>query len=646
MTEYVLDIETTMEPCDRIRLVGVREMGGDNTFYTTPEMLDVWLGMLTETDTIFTWNGARFDFPVLKDLWSINITGYNFKHVDMYLFAKMLKPDWYSHSLANVGKKLYPHKPEYHKAEPWVELKCSKKDFYNLASVDNLKLYCGQDLVVTVGVTVMLKLMARKAGGKWAHPIQVEGKIADITERQVRKKVSFDLIKASSVWLAMHDRMEVLEKDLEHHLPVLPIAKPHMPPKIQFLKDGTPSKLIQTYCDKYGYNVVKIVETWMATNGTVVCILPLKKPLLNKQRITLAQQPLLKQWLLDQGWKPTMYNSVKDTDTGKWRNTTPRLTDRDTKEPCANLVHMGISWIPELSEWLMLRSRANLIKSSKGTGWFRTATNDSGLIPSDADTLGANTGRYIHKGIVNIPRVTSPWGSEMRSLFKAREGKVWVGWDASSLEACMEAHYTYPFDKAYANALVAGDSAAGTDVHSLNMRSLGLPNRDVAKTFKYAITYGAQPKKLAESLNVPVSQAREWFDEFWANNRALMQFKEALILEWKDYDKKYIVGLDGRLISTRSEHSLLNAKFQSAGTIVMKHACIIADSRIGKKLTKEHAYGLIRYHDEEVWETEDRFAPWVLNTGIASIADAGRFLKLNVPITGAGKIGNNWAEVH
>lgn len=82
--------------------------------------------------------------------------------------------------------------------------------------------------------------------------------------------------------------------------------------------------------------------------------------------------------------------------------------------------------------------------------------------------------------------------------------------------------------------------------------------------------YGAQPKKLAKMLGCSLEKAQGLYNAFWDSNPALKQLKENLVKYWKATNKEYILGVDGRKIYTRSEHSLVNALFQSCGAILME----------------------------------------------------------------------------
>lgn len=645
MTRWTLDLETTTDH-KTIRVGGLWTKGGPVHFFTSRLELEKVLRYVSHGDAIWTWNGSGFDCDILKKVWAVDLPSICLdKGVflrDGFILAKMLYPDMLGgHSLDNFSKKYIPR---------YTSWKPDSPDWYNTASMMELTAYLGQDLEYTLQVVDGLNLDIARIGGKWAHGLKVEQRVREITNEQVDDMVKFNVTKAEDLWCEIDREMKTIESNLESWLPTLLVKKPKPPPKKQFKADGTLSAHMERYLNDFGFGQVlerggRIVTV---TDGKAILTLPLTDPLPQWEKVSLGSQTRLKEWLMEEGWKPTWWNTKKEH--GKTVKTSPRLNHAQSKEPCPDLKRFG-SHGEDISRWLMLRARRSLLANeSFSTGLIPRAKAKGGFIASDADTIGTNTARWRHKGIVNIPRVSSAYGREFRELFCAREGMRWVGWDASSLEACIEAHYTYKFDKDYAMALVQGDSSKGTDVHSRNMKALGLPDRDMSKTFKYATTYGAQPPSLAEQLGVPVHQAERYFEDFWTENVGLRKLKDELYREWVKYDKKYIVGLDGRLIATRSEHSLINTKFQSGGAIVMKHAMLIAHKRIKEYAARENfeAYGLIRYHDEEQWETDgnDDQCSMIGQLGINSITQAGKFLKLNVPLTGEYKVGNNWAETH
>jgi len=631
--QCILDIETTLDH-KTIRALGIYAPGihsAPGAYVSKVKAHDGIDQLLCEYPDIkfVTWNGARFDLPILEKLWDITIPAKN--HYDGMLLHKMLYPDERYHSLDYVSEKLCKHPLWKPKDITW----------YDTAPTPELLEYLEADLRATWSVWSAMCYSDRmtKSSTQILKALDLEGRVARMCQDQVERGVDFAEEAAIALLHDIEDAMTECEHAILPILPEFPLtaSELHHPPKVQFKRDGTPSAHITKYAERYGWEVCRAdTGKWAITDGRgAVRILPTTAPLVTTAPASLANQTKLKEHLITLGWVPSMWNLNKE---GK--RTSPRLYDKDTKEPCPNLKALDADWVGDLVRWLMLRSRKNVILSDKGTGWLPTY-QEKAMIPSDADTLGANTARWTHRGIANVPRISTPYGKEMRSLFKARDGKVWVGWDASSLEAMCEAHYIMPYDPDGAKELCDGDP------HAKNLATIKwLRDRNHAKTFKYGITYGAQPAKVATILGCDTPAATEAFNKFWDNNPGLKEVKSNLDA-LAESNGGWIKAIDGRWIKTRSPHSRLNALFQSAGAILMKYAMFIADHRIKEAYPNGEAYGLIRYHDEEIWECDNvRVAAEVGQIGCQSIADAAKYLGFRVPVGAEYKIGNNWAEVH
>jgi len=195
----------------------------------------------------------------------------------------------------------------------------------------------------------------------------------------------------------------------------------------------------------------------------------------------------------------------------------------------------------------------------------------------------------------------------MRNLFGAGKGLWQLGYDFASLEARVMGHYVLPYTdgEELAISLIAEKP---NDIHSINARKLGI-DRNSAKSFSYAAIYGAQPKKLAKMLGISLEEAKVLFNNYWDAVPALKELKEDLEKAWVSRDKKHIKGLDGRLLSTRSKHSLINVLFQSGGAIAAKWSAvrlaqameergILGDPFINDK-TEAKVWWLIHMHDEQ-----------------------------------------------
>lgn len=632
---YVIDIETTTDH-NKIRCVGFTTHLGSKHSTKIVTDSEVLKGILSAVNasghTLVTWNGERFDWPVLERLWGVYRYDYpDIRHIDGMIAAKILHPGEPSYSLDAFSKKF---SPEYTKHEvPDVS-------WYDTCSKHELHKYLEADLKATYNVVKNMYTSATYLPKVTQRAIGLETEVARLCQLQRDKGVRFNKKKAADLVGDLREETRLIEKNMEDWLPYRPLPKSKIkhPPKVQFKKNGEPHANLLRYLDQHGWMFSSI--TRRATNGAESRPLPLREPLVTKAKITLSNQAELKIWLMEEGWEPLYWNTKRDPETGKYKRTSPRFTDKGSSEICENLQAMDLHYTDDIVRWLMLRSRKNVIQSDNGTGWIHAAKEECEYwtLPSDADTNGAGTGRWTHKVIANVPRVSSPYGRDMRELFCARPDKVWVGWDASSLEARCEAHYLYPIDPEAAIELCTGD------IHTKNLKAIEpLRDREHAKTLKYGTMYGAQAKKVASILGVGESEGEYWFEAFWKANPALAEFRRQCILE---AESGYITAIDGRRIAARSPHSALNFKLQSCGAIVMKYAMVIANKRIKEKFHDE-AHGLIRYHDEEIWECDDPvIAEEVGKLGVESIALAGTYLGLNVPLGAEYKVGLNWAEVH
>ena len=139
----------------------------------------------------------------------------------------------------------------------------------------------------------------------------------------------------------------------------------------------------------------------------------------------------------------------------------------------------------DLLSYLLVQKRLGQLAEGQ-QAWLKLQKN--GVIHGSVNTNGAVTGRCTHSNpnVAQVPSVRAEYGSECRELFTVRNGYKLVGCDASGLELRMLAHYMAFYDRGqYAKIVTEGD------VHTVNQQAAGLETRDQAKTFIYALLYGA-----------------------------------------------------------------------------------------------------------------------------------------------------------
>jgi hypothetical protein len=310
-------------------------------------------------------------------------------------------------------------------------------------------------------------------------------------------------------------------------------------------------------------------------------------------------------------------------------------------------------------------------------------------IPTPAIEVGASTTRYKHIGVANIPRATSVYGDKMRSLFGSGSDAYEFGFDFASLEARIMGHYVIPYDgEDLAKQMVAEKP---NDWHSISAAKLNISRTD-CKSLNYGLIYGAQAAKIAKMLSYTLDKAKKLYDDYWEAVPPLKLLKEAVENEWIASGKKSVPGIDGRRIVTRSQHSLLNALFQSAGVIAAKYTTVFAFEMFEEVGLKTNPFegrpdicSMIEYHDEcqlyinkslakvatfTTKEAAELFiATWtgnqlgdighlsngqyyvtlpsIISTTIdAAIQKVNKLLKLNVPLGFAYTVNTTWAGCH
>ena len=228
----------------------------------------------------------------------------------------------------------------------------------------------------------------------------------------------------------------------------------------------------------------------------------------------------------------------------------------------------------------------------------------------------------------------SPYGAECRGCWTVpSDKKALVGIDASSIELRMLCHYMK--DEDYTTQVVSGD------IHTYNQQLAELPSRDQAKTFIYALLYGAGAAKIGSIIGKGAAEGQEIMDRFFLN---LSSFQDLKTKVNKAAERGWIAGLDKRTLHIRTVHASLNTLLQGGSAILMKRALVIFD-----KLIKEQGLNAIfvaNVHDEWQLEVDKDHGDMVGKLGVDAIKRAGDYYKLRCPLDGEYKVGTSWAETH
>lgn len=373
------------------------------------------------------------------------------------------------------------------------------------------------------------------------------------------------------------------------------------------------------------------------------------------------------------------------------------------KELCSNLTALGdkVAFAKDFTLYLTYKHRKNSIAGgeiedmdfdldSPNTGYLAMVREEDSRIPTPAIEVGAASHRFRHISVANIPRVSSEFGKEMRSMFCCGDGYVELGFDYSSLENRIQGHYVFPYEGGgeLAKTLVAEKPF---DLHTINSIKLGISRTD-CKSVNYCILYGGTAPKIAKMLSKSKEESEIIYKDFWDAVPPLRQLKQDLENEWESTGRKYIKSVDGRRINIRSKHSLLNFLFQSSGVIFTKYAFLFIFQELEKQgyntnptEGKVDISSMIEYHDEcqimikqglinyKLFDTEEEAKVFVENykephqlSAISKgkskyyialpnpvskaisegIKKAEEHLNVRVPMGYEWIVGGNWAQCH
>jgi hypothetical protein len=371
-------------------------------------------------------------------------------------------------------------------------------------------------------------------------------------------------------------------EELKTIMPKIPIKATRTKPKNLYKKTGELSE-----ASKKWFYLVKGCNLPEDYDGEIIEIIGYNEP-----NPSSSQQ--MKDFLISKGRKAKLF---KDGANGK----VPQLRD-DNKELCSSIKEL-IKTVPELEALdglSVAQHRAGYLKA------FLDTMTEDGYVTASWSSM-AKTWRVKHsKPIVNLPSNNSKYGELVRSCLIAPEGKVFVNADLSSLEDKTKQCCIYPYDPSYVETL----NTPGYDAH-LRIAELGnfmsedeikffkwykkenrsveeLPEtfkvyteEDLSKQYKrlsnvrksckvtnYSATYGASPKKIAESADISEKEAKALHKTYWDLNWSVKKFSEDLKVKTVD-GRNWIYNPFTKLwIILSSEHIRFSSCNQNFGACV------------------------------------------------------------------------------
>lgn len=286
--------------------------------------------VLKKTTVLIGHNIIDFDLLVLKlygviedyiiaENWqeclvSIDGESYEMAIFDTLVASKTLNPDRYGgHSLDEWGKRVGVHKIDWRGVAIELGLVTAQDPKGAEFRVYHPEMLVYNERDVDTNESVFHKIMEEWGDWNWDGPFSLEQQVRDIVTRQQHRGFWFNKELAEANVRELDQKMEEIRQIVEPLIPPKPMGvtklKQFLPPKIQFKKNGEPSAVMLKWAEKHGGAVVEASDGWQFEYKGEQWKMPLdpETAIETHEPATVKDITHIKGWLVELGWKPTMY---------------------------------------------------------------------------------------------------------------------------------------------------------------------------------------------------------------------------------------------------------------------------------------------------------------------------------------------------
>jgi DNA polymerase-1 len=284
-------------------------------------------------------------------------------------------------------------------------------------------------------------------------------------------------------------------------------------------------------------------------------------------------------------------------------------------------------------------------------GFRPLISKETGLIHTTYNQTITTTGRLssTNPNLQNIP-VREDEGRELRKLFVAGDGNLFIDADYSQIELRLLAHFSGC--KELVDAYNNGDdihAVTASQVFGVSLNQVTSKMRRDAKAVNFGIIYGISDYGLAKNLNIGVKTAREYIEKYFERYSAVKAYMESNVAFAKEHGyvstltgrKRYIREINSSNFNLRQfgERAAMNMPLQGSSADIIKIAMINVTKKLKENNLKTKL--ILQVHDELVLEApldEVEIASNILKNEMENA------VKLNVPLTVEVCTGKNWYE--
>ncbi|PUD57172.1 DNA polymerase I [Helicobacter pylori] len=262
---------------------------------------------------------------------------------------------------------------------------------------------------------------------------------------------------------------------------------------------------------------------------------------------------------------------------------------------------------------------------------------------------GTATGRLSSHSpnLQNIP-VRSPKGLLIRKGFIASSKEYCLlGVDYSQIELRLLAHFSQ--DKDLMEAFLKGRDIHLETSKALFGGDLAKEKRSIAKSINFGLVYGMGSKKLSETLNIPLNEAKSYIEAYFKRFPSIKDYLNGMKEEILKTSKAFTLLGRYRVFDFTGANDYVkgnylregvNAIFQGSASDLLKLGMLKVSERFKNNPSVRL---LLQVHDELIFEIEEKNAP-ELQQEIQRILN-DEVYPLRVPLETSTFVANRWNEL-
>ncbi len=262
---------------------------------------------------------------------------------------------------------------------------------------------------------------------------------------------------------------------------------------------------------------------------------------------------------------------------------------------------------------------------------------------------GTATGRLSSHSpnLQNIP-VRSPKGLLIRKGFIASSKEYCLlGVDYSQIELRLLAHFSQ--DKDLIDAFLKGRDIHLETSKALFGEDLAKEKRSIAKSINFGLVYGMGSKKLSETLNIPLNEAKSYIEAYFKRFPSIKDYLNRMKEEILKTSKAFTLLGRYRVFDFTGANDYIkgnylregvNAIFQGSASDLLKLGMLKVSERFKNNPSVRL---LLQVHDELIFEIEEKNAP-ELQQEIQRILN-DEVYPLRVPLETSAFIAKRWNEL-